>query len=58
MKPNPGYCPADLEGTAKRVKVRLRNGSEPEEPWPASGKGALRWSLGRSPFDVVEYQEV
>lgn len=45
MNPNTGHCPADLEGTTKLVNVRLRNGSEPKEPWPASGKGGLRWAL-------------
>lgn len=57
MKPNPGYCPEHLRGTEKRVRVKLRNGSHPQDAWPADGRGALRWTLRNWPFDVVEYEE-
>lgn len=49
-----GSCP----GVAKseRVRVKLRNGATFEAP--ADGKGAVDWSLGDHPFDVVEWELV
>lgn len=60
---NAGTCPARAMG--KRVAVILRNGSVcGENPvangspagWPADGKGACRWSLEGSDFDIVKYR--
>ena len=66
---NPGHCPPALVGTRKRVAVRLRNGIvDGEQPltaatpagWPAwtdrTNKERTRWTLERSPFDIIEYR--
>lgn len=49
-------CPTRLLGTDRRVWVRLRNGREPKETWPASGKGACCWDDRGHPFDIVAYR--
>ncbi|WP_173426238.1 hypothetical protein [Sphingomonas hengshuiensis] len=53
MKPNPGHLPAEAMG--KRVNVRLANGSL-RTGWPADGRGACRWTIEHSPFDIAEYE--
>ncbi|MDQ2762103.1 MAG: hypothetical protein M3Y22_00965 [Pseudomonadota bacterium] len=55
MKPNPGHCPPAAIG--KRVRVRLANGNV-AGPWPADGKGGVRWSRSGHPFDISEFEVV
>ena len=56
MKRNPGHLPHEAEG--KRVRVGLANGHRPSEPWAADGRGACRWTLTGSPFDIEFYEVV
>jgi len=60
MQPNPGYCPPEAdgcdEGKTYRVRVRLRNGKVPGESWPATGRGACRWTLTGDPWDIVAWK--
>lgn len=64
MRPNPGRLPDEAdgydEGKTYRVHVRLRNGycTDPVEPqgWPASGRGACRWTLTGHPYDIIEWE--
>lgn len=51
-----GKCPPSLKGTDRRVRVRLRNGRESKDAWPADGKHPkTRWTLIGSPFDITHY---
>ena len=51
---NPGFCPPMLRG--RRVKVRLRNGRQPEESWAADGPHGCRWTLTGHPYDILEFE--
>ncbi len=60
---NPGRMPGECAG--KRIAVELRNGMICGETpiasgvpggWPADGKGACRWRLDGSPFDIVNFR--
>lgn len=55
MTRNLGHLPIEAEG--KRVRGRLRNGTA-FSGWPADGRGACRWSLTRSPFDIEFYEVI
>lgn len=63
-QPNPGHCPPEADGTAEgkdfRVHVRLRCGYDTrrKEPagWPATGRGACRWTLTGHRCDIVEWE--
>lgn len=53
---NTGRIPRSLDRKGARIRVRLRNGSEPKETWAAQ---TTRWSLTTGPssaFDVIAYQ--
>lgn len=64
MKPNPGRLPEEARG--KRIRARLAHGGigacddNPMSPpgWAADGKGACRWSITGSPFDIKEYEVI
>lgn len=52
---NTGRIPRSLDHKAARIRVRLRNGSEPKETWAAQ---TTRWTLTTGPasaFDVIAY---
>lgn len=53
---NTGRIPRSLDRKGARIRVRLRNGSEPKETWAAQ---TTRWSLTTGPssaYDVVAYR--
>ena len=54
MIKNDGHMPRDAAG--KRVRVKLANGMEPKEAWPADGKFGCRWSLTGHHFDIAEWE--
>jgi hypothetical protein len=42
------------EADNARVRVKLRNGMEPEESWPVFGRPLqTRWTLLRQAFDIL-----
>ncbi len=54
-------CPAHLftesEAEGARVRVRLRNGREPDGSWPVMGRPKpTRWSLTGDSFDISEWK--
>jgi hypothetical protein len=51
---NTGFLPNEARG--KRVRVVLRNGRRPAEPWPADGKFGCNWSLSGHAFDIVQWE--
>lgn len=66
MLPNPGRCPPEADGIDEgkdyRVHVVLRCGYDTrrKEPqgWPATGRGACRWTLTGHPFDIEFYEVI
>ncbi len=53
-------CPVHLftenEAESARVRVRLRNGREPDGSWPVAGRpNPTRWSLTGHDFDITEW---
>ena len=54
---NPGYLPTDLAGTGARVFVRLINGHEPAQAWPADGRQACVWARRNFAFDIAEFRK-
>lgn len=55
-----GACPGWLASKPNaRIYVRLRNGREPKESWPADPKRGTYWAhryRGRYPFDIVAWR--
>lgn len=54
-------CPpglfAQAEAEGGRVRVRLRNGIEPEGSWPVIGRPKpTRWSLTGHDFDILDWK--
>lgn len=54
MKRNPGHQPEGTKG--KRVMVKLVNGREPKESWPADPP--TKWARTGAAFDIDEYEIV
>lgn len=54
MTRNPGHLPPEAAG--RRVRVTLRNGQRPADPWPADGRLGCRWTLTGHPFDIAAYE--
>lgn len=53
----PPHLFAESEAQSGRVRVRLRNGTEPNESWPVIGRPVpTRWTLPGHGFDIVDWK--
>jgi hypothetical protein len=56
-QPCPPHLLAESEASGARVRVRLRNGREPDESWPIAGRPIpTRWTLIGSDFDIIAWR--
>lgn len=53
----PPHLFAESEAAGARVRVRLRNGREPDDSWPVIGRPVpTRWTLTGGEFDIVAWR--
>lgn len=56
-QPCPPHLFTEAEAETGRVRVRLRNGRQPDESWPVTGRPKpTRWTLIGHDFDIVEWK--
>lgn len=46
------------QAAGKRIRVKLRNGSEPAEDWAADGRAGCNWVLLGKPFDILMWKVI